>query len=254
MYAVDINCDLGESFGNYSFGNDEALMKYISSANIACGFHAGDPAIMQQTVALAVKENLAIGAHPGLPDLAGFGRRYMAISPAEAYQITLYQVGALAAFAKAAGTKLNHVKAHGALYNMAAENDAIAHAIANAVADFDQRLVFYGLSGSRMIKAAQKLRLATASEVFADRSYQGNGTLTPRSDPKALITDPDLCLEQVISLVRDNCVTTTENTKIKLQADTICVHGDHPHSLQFVKLIRQGLEAAGIAVKSIKSS
>lgn len=189
MQSIDLNCDMGEAFGNYPMPNDDTLMDYITSANIACGFHAGDPEVMQHTVNVAIKKGVAIGAHPGLPDLQGFGRREMKISANEAYQMTLYQIGALYGFVKAAGGKLHHVKAHGALYNMAAKDESLARAIVNAVHDFDPSLILYALANSQMVTAAQKIGLVTASEVFADRTYQDDGSLTPRVQSNAMITD-----------------------------------------------------------------
>ena len=183
--TLDLNCDMGEGVGAYKMGNDLAILDHVTSANIACGFHAGDPPTMRRLVAAALAKGVAIGAHPGLPDLQGFGRREMKISPAEAYAMVLYQVGALAGFAQAAGGRLNHVKPHGALYNMAAKNRALSDAIAQAVFDFDPGLVFFGLAGSEMIAAADALGLRSAQEVFADRSYQDDGTLSPRGEPGA---------------------------------------------------------------------
>src|SRR5580693_6750440 len=180
MQSIDLNCDMGEAFGNYPMPNDDLLLDYISSSNIACGFHAGDPEVMQHSVNMAVKKGVAIGAHPGLPDLQGFGRRDMKISANEAYQMTLYQIGALFGFVKAAGSKLHHVKTHGALYNMAAKDAALAKAIVEAVHDFDPTLILYALASSEMVQAAKKTGIAVASEVFADRTYQDDGSLTPR--------------------------------------------------------------------------
>lgn len=250
MKTIDLNCDMGEAFGNYSMPDDEKLMDYISSANIACGFHAGDFSVMQQTVQMAVKKGIALGAHPGLPDLQGFGRREMKISPSEAYQITLYQIGALHGFVKTAYARLNHVKLHGALYNMAAKDAELAKATAQAVADFDSSLTLYGLSGSEMIKAAQNLGLKTASEVFADRTYQDDGSLTPRNHSNALISNEDKALEQVLTMVMAQQVTSVNQRKIHIQADTVCLHGDGAHALKFVKLVSEKLKAEDITVKA----
>jgi UPF0271 protein len=249
MIEVDLNCDMGESAANCRNGYDEALMQYVSSVNIACGFHAGDAGIMQLTVAAAIKNNLAIGAHPGLQDAEGFGRRNISITPGEAYQITLYQIGAIAAFVKAAGNRLHHVKPHGALYNMAAESTPLSMAIAEAITDFDDSLVLYGLAGSKLIDAGKQKGLKTANEVFADRSYQPNGLLTPRSEPGAMITDPEKSLAHVISMVKNRYLVSTENTKVRVQADTICIHGDNENSLEFAKLIHNGLSAEKILIK-----
>lgn len=239
---------MGEAFGNYPMPNDILLLDYISSANIACGFHAGDPAVMQETVNLAIAKGVAIGAHPGLPDLQGFGRREMNISPKEAYQLTLYQIGALHAFVKAAGAKLNHVKPHGALYNMAAKNAQLAEAIASAIHDFDADLILYALAGSEMIKAGAQIGLKTAAEVFADRTYQDDGSLTPRSQPNALITDDELAIAQVMMMVNEQKVISTNNQPIPLKADTVCLHGDGEHAVSFAKKISEKLKAQQITV------
>ncbi|WP_224997381.1 LamB/YcsF family protein [Cesiribacter sp. SM1] len=250
--SIDLNCDMGESFGNFTIGNDEALLQYVSSANIACGFHAGDPAVMRKTVGMAIANGVAVGAHPGLPDLQGFGRREMAVKPEEVYEFVLYQVGALMAFTRAEGAALRHVKPHGALYNMAAVNSRIAEAIAEAVYKTDPALVLYGLAGSRLIDAGRRAGLRTAQEVFADRSYQQDGTLTPRSQPDALITAPEAAANQVLEMVRHNKVTTLQGTQYQLQPDTVCIHGDGPHALEFAQNIYQKLQEAGIEIKAIE--
>ncbi len=254
MATIDINCDMGEAFGNYQMPNDIQLFKYISSANIACGFHAGDAAVMQDTVALAIKNNVVIGAHPGLQDLQGFGRREMKISPKEAYQITLYQIGALSAFVKVAGAKLNHVKPHGALYNMAAKDLKLAQAIADAVYDFDASLILYGLAGSELINAATNKGLKSASEVFADRTYQDDGSLTPRSQVNALITNENDSLAQVLMMVKEQQVISANQKKaISLKADTLCIHGDGEHAVPFAKTIHHTLTKEGITIKAFSN-
>jgi UPF0271 protein len=250
MANIDINCDMGEAFGNYPMPNDEILFKYISSANIACSFHAGDPKVMQDTVALAIQNNVAIGAHPGLPDLQGFGRREMKISPKEAYQITIYQIGALSGFVKAAHAKLNHVKPHGALYNMAARDVKLAQAIVDAIHDFDPSLILYGLAGSEMIIAASKIGLKSASEVFADRTYQDDGSLTPRSLANALITNEKDSLAQVLKMINQQQVISVNQKVISLKADTLCIHGDGEHAVEFAKTIHQTLKNEGITIKA----
>jgi UPF0271 protein len=252
MQSIDLNCDMGEAFGNYPMSNDGILMDYITSANIACGFHAGDAQVMEQTVALAIKKNIAIGAHPGLPDLQGFGRREMKISAKEAYQITLYQTGALYAFVKAAGARLNHVKPHGALYNMAAKDASIAAAVAKAVYDFDPGLILYGLAGSEMIHAAQQIGMSCAAEVFADRTYQDDGSLTPRSQQNAMITDEEESLKQVLRMVKAQQVISVSNKTIPLTSDTLCLHGDGQHAVSFAKLIVNRLKTEGITISSLK--
>ncbi|TCP57603.1 UPF0271 protein [Tumebacillus sp. BK434] len=235
---VDLNCDMGESFGAYELGRDEEILAYVTSANIACGFHAGDPSVMRKTVQMALEKGVAIGAHPGLPDLVGFGRRNMAISPQEAYDLTVYQIGALQAFVQAAGGTLQHVKPHGALYNMAAQDAGLSLAIAEAVYRVDPALILYGLSGSQLVLAGEQIGLRTAHEIFADRTYQPDGTLTPRTAPGALIDDPATAAAQVIRMVRDGTV----------RADTVCIHGDGHHALAFAGEIRKQLQEQNIVV------
>jgi 5-oxoprolinase (ATP-hydrolysing) subunit A len=249
---IDLNCDLGESFGSYKIGKDEEVLSFISSANIACGFHAGDPHVINQTVQLAKKYGVAIGAHPGFQDLVGFGRRALAVSPKDVYDLVLYQIGALAAFCKAHEVKLSHVKPHGALYNMAAVDATLAEAIAEAVRIFDPTLSLYGLAGSRLIEAGEKYGLHTVSEVFADRTYQSDGTLTPRTQEGAVIHDSNVAIKQVLQMVKEQTVQTTTGEIIPIKADTICVHGDNDHALQFVQDLRQALTNEGITIKAIR--
>lgn len=250
MYHVDLNSDLGESFGLYTIGNDEAVLQYVSSANIACGFHAGDPHVMQKTVAMAAAAGVAVGAHPGVPDLMGFGRRKMDITPQEAYAMVVYQVGALQAFTTAAHVPLQHVKPHGALYNMAAKDKALAAAIAKAVYDVNPQLILYGLAGSHLISEGKKIGLQTASEVFADRTYQPDGTLTPRSQADAMVTDEDLAISRVLRMIQEGVVTAQNGEDIPVQADTICVHGDGAKALAFAHKIKTALEAHDVAVRA----
>lgn len=248
MYTVDLNCDLGESFGIYRIGDDAEIMKYITSANIACGFHAGDPSIMAKTVELAIKNSVKIGAHPGFPDLHGFGRRNMNLTADEVYSIVLYQLGALYAFVKAQGTKLHHVKPHGALYNMCAINRSLADAVAKAIFDFDSTLTLYGLANSELIKAGESYQLKTAQEVFADRTYQPNGTLTPRSESNALIIDEHEAINQTIQMVKEKRVTSVTGEHIPITADTICLHGDGAHAVAFAKKITAVFKVEGITI------
>jgi UPF0271 protein len=250
MAKVDLNSDLGESFGAYTIGMDERVLEVITSANIACGFHAGDPEIMRKTVGLALKNNVAIGAHPGLPDLAGFGRRNIAITPDAAYAMMVYQIGALDAFVKAEGAKMRHVKPHGALYNMAAADEKLAEAVAEAVYKVDGELILFGLSGSWMIKKARSLGLCAAEEVFADRTYQKDGSLTPRGLPGAMITGEEDSLAQVLGMVKNGTVKALSGDMIRIQADTICVHGDGEHALEFSRKIKERLIAEGVAVSA----
>ncbi|SFG03111.1 LamB/YcsF family protein [Pontibacter chinhatensis] len=249
--TVDLNCDMGESFGTWHMGNDSELLTYVSSANIACGFHAGDPATMKKTVRLALEKGVAIGAHPGLPDLVGFGRREMAVSAEEVYDMVVYQAGALMGFAKAEGAALHHVKPHGALYNMAAANATLAEAIAEAVARLDEQLILYGLAGSELVKAGEKYGLRTASEVFADRTYQADGTLTPRRQSDALITNPEQAIRQVLRMVKEGKVQSQQGAEVSIKADTICIHGDGPHALPFARLNHERLVSEGILIKAL---
>jgi 5-oxoprolinase (ATP-hydrolysing) subunit A len=251
MKTVDLNCDLGESFGAYRLGRDEEILPLITSANIACGFHAGDPGVMSRTVKLALEHQVAVGAHPGLQDLVGFGRREMKLSPREAYEITIYQVGALWGFVRAEGAVLRHVKPHGALYNMAAVSAGLAEAIAEAVYRIDPELILVGLAGSELIRAAKKTGLRSASEVFADRTYRPDGSLTPRSDPGALITDEQQSLQQVQQMVTEGKVRSIGGEEMQITAETICLHGDSPHAVKFASSIRSLLETEGVVVKSL---
>ncbi|QNL49414.1 LamB/YcsF family protein [Olivibacter sp. SDN3] len=250
MLSIDLNADIGEAFGNYRIPNDHLLLDYISSANIACGFHAGDPQIMQETVAAAKYKGVAIGAHPGLPDLQGFGRREIKIAASEAYQLIVYQIGALYGFIKASGAKLHHVKPHGALYNMAARDAVLAEAIAQAVYDFDKSLTIYGLAGSEMITAAKKKGLKTAAEVFADRTYQDNGLLTPRTEQNALITDEKKAIDQVILLVKNQQVATINDRLIPIQAETLCLHSDNLNAFLFAQYIVNRLKEEGVSIQA----
>lgn len=248
---VDLNCDLGEAFGNYSFGGDDQIIPLITSANIACGFHAGDQHVMNQTVALAKANGIGIGAHPGLPDLQGFGRRNMDLSPKEIYDIVIYQLGALSGFCNVHQVKINHVKPHGALYQMGARDKAIAHAIAQAVYDFDESLIYVGLSNTLLVTEAQAVGLITASEVFADRRYEDDGQLVSRKENDALITDTEEAIEQVVKMVKSQKVITKNNKEIDIQADTICVHGDGEHALEFVTKIRERLSKEGVSISKL---
>ena len=250
MVSVDINCDVGESFGPWRMGNDAALMQYITSANIACGFHAGDPLVMRKTVRLALKYHIAIGAHPGFPDLQGFGRRGMSMTPEEVFAMVLYQIGALEAIARAEGGTLHHVKPHGALYNMAAKDAGLADAIARAVQQAGTGLVLYGLSGSALIQAGEAIGLRTASEVFADRTYQDDGSLTPRSNPGALIEDTSKAVAQAMQMVRKQTVASTNGKTVALASQTICLHGDGAHAVEFAIAVNKALKEAGIVLKA----
>lgn len=251
MFTVDLNCDLGESFGRYKLAEQKEILKYVTSANIACGFHAGDPSVMRETVKLAIENQVKIGAHPGLPDLNGFGRREMKISQQEAYDMVVYQIGALQGFLSTCNEGMQHVKPHGALYNMAAKDAKLAEAIAQAVYDVSPSLILFGLAGSELTKAGEKLGLRTAHEVFSDRTYQSDGTLTSRSQPDALIKDKEQSVAQVVKMVTEGKVTSQQKTQVSLKADTVCIHGDGEHALAFAKYIKETLEQNNITVTSI---
>jgi UPF0271 protein len=248
MKTVDLNCDMGESFGAWTMGDDAALMPLVTSANIAAGFHAGDPATIRATVQLAAAHGVAIGAHPSLPDLAGFGRRAMKISPREVRDLVLYQSGAVAAFARAAGATLHHVKPHGALYNMAAVDGALADAIAAAAAELGGGVLLYGLAGSAMIDAAARHGVRAIGEVFADRSYQADGTLTPRGRPDAMITDERAAVAQALSMIEDGRVRSLDGVDVPVAAGTLCLHGDQPGAVAFARALRAAFAERGIAL------
>ena len=249
MNSIDLNCDLGESFGAYTIGSDEKVIPFITSANVACGWHAGDPLVMRKTVALCRKYGVSVGAHPGLPDLMGFGRRVMAVSPEEAKAYIQYQVGALQAFCRAAGVRLSHVKLHGAIYNMAAKDEALANAVVEALAELDARLILLGLSGSEMLKAAERVGLNWKSEVFADRGYRRDGTLVPRREPGAMIENEDEAIARVVRMVMKGVVASVDGVDVPVRADSVCVHGDGEKALQFVAKMRAELPKAGIEVR-----
>lgn len=248
MRMLDINSDMGEGFGHWPLGSDDALLEHVSSTNIACGFHAGDPRTMATLVRNATARGVSIGAHPGLPDLQGFGRREMKISPTEAYEMTVYQIGALKGFTDAAGVRLAHVKAHGALYNMAAKDLKLAEALARAVKDVDASLVFFVLSGSAMVECARGLGLKIACEVFGDRSYQDDGSLTPRAQPGAMITDLKQSVDQVLRMVREGKVRAQSGKDVAIECDTLCLHGDQPGAVAFAREVRCALEAEGVRI------
>jgi len=248
---IDLNSDLGESIGNKIVGNDAEIMKYITSANIACGFHAGDPLIMAKTVQLALENNVAIGAHPAYPDLEGFGRRSIKMNDDELFAIILYQVGALKSITNAFGGKVNHVKPHGALYNDIAKNYQKAKLVSEAIYKIDPKLIFVGLANSQMLIAAKETGLRIASEVFADRAYLDDGTLVPRTQEGAVIHDTTKCINQINQILTENSVQTISGKTIPMQADTICVHGDNADALDFVKALNAFFLQKGIKLKSL---
>jgi UPF0271 protein len=248
MTTVDLNCDMGESYGAWKMGADAGVMPYISSANIACGFHAGDPATIRKTVRLAVDNGVAVGAHPSLPDLMGFGRRAMRISPQDMYDLVVYQAGAVEAFARAAGAKLHHVKCHGALYNMAATDEGLSEAMARAVKDLGGEVKLYALSNSLMMNVAKTKNIQVYGEVFADRGYSDDGTLAPRDKPGGLIEDAEQSVRQVLGMVEGGYVTSLSGKRVPVAADTLCLHGDQPGAVTFARKLRETFKERGIAV------
>lgn len=251
MYKVDLNCDLGESFGNYKIGCDDEVIPFISSANIACGFHASDPVVMNKTVDMAKRCGISVGAHPGFPDLMGFGRRKMDITPHEAKVMLQYQIGALDAFCKAHNIKMSHVKPHGALYNMAGKDIELSLAICEGIKSVNPNLILLGLSGSKMIEAAKMTGIKYASEVFADRAYNDDGSLVDRKKNGAVITDEDEAINRVIQMVKEGRVKSINGNDIEIQAQSICIHGDNIKALEFAKKIRHSLEYENIEILSL---
>lgn len=250
MKQIDINCDLGESFGNYIIGNDEKMMPFISSANIACGFHAGDPVVIERTVKLALQNNVKIGAHPGYPDLQGFGRRSVKMSPEEIRTSMLYQIAALKGISESLGGILHHIKPHGALYNDAAYNPEIAKAIISAIRQIDPKLKLYALSGSPMVELAKQAGLQTASEVFADRAYEPNGQLVSRKKEGAVIYDVELCKQGVLRMISDKKVEAINGEIVSINAETVCIHGDNPAALKMAKELYNFLSENNIEIKA----
>jgi len=248
MDRVDLNADVGESVGVHRYGDDEGVMPFITSASIACGFHAGDPGVMRATVALARAHGVTVGAHPGLPDLVGFGRREMQVSPREVEDLVAYQVGALAGIAAGQGVRLAHVKPHGALYNMAARDRALADAVVQGIRAVDEKLVVFGLSNSKLIDAALQAGLAAASEAFADRGYTADGRLAPRGLPGAVMSSAEDVMVRAVEMVRLKRVLAIDGSVVTLAVDTLCLHGDTPGAAELARLVRGGLEAAGILV------
>ena len=251
MHRVDLNADMGESFGAYTLGDDDALLLSVTSASIACGFHAGDPGTMARAVAACTLHGVALGAHPGLPDLVGFGRRALAVTPAEARDLVTYQIGALAAFAARSGVRLQHVKPHGALYTMAERDPLLAAAIARAVREVDADLILMGLSGGALVEAGRMLGLCVAHEVFADRAYIADGTLAPRGSPGAVLHDPDEVAARIVRLVREEKIAATDGSDLTLEADTVCLHGDAPGAALLASVVRRTLEEEGVAVRAL---
>ena len=248
MYKVDLNSDLGESFGRYTLGMDADILQLVSSANVACGYHASDPLVMNKTIAMAKEAGVRVGAHPGFPDLMGFGRRNMDVSPAEAKAYTLYQLGALDAFCKAHGVKMQHVKPHGAMYNMAGKDYALSKAICEAIYEYDKDLIVMALSGGELVHAAENMGLKVAREVFADRAYEEDGSLVNRRKEGAMITDENEAIARVVRMIKEQKVTAITGKDIPIKADSVCVHGDGVKALAFVKKIRETLTAEGVEI------
>ncbi len=248
---IDINSDLGESFGAYTIGHDAGLMKSITSANVAAGFHAGDPSVLRETIRLAKANGVAVGAHPGFPDLVGFGRRELNVTPSEAEDLVLYQVAAVVGVAAAEGMRVQHVKPHGALFNMAVRNAELSAAIARAVAAIDRSLILFGLPGSEILNAGRAAGLRVAAEIFADRAYEPDGSLMSRRKPGSVIHDANAVVSRAVRMVKERSVTASDGSVVPLDADTICVHGDTPGSDHLAATLRAGFEAAGVTVKAI---
>ena len=246
MARIDFNCDMGESFGSYKLGQDEEVIKYITSANVACGFHAGDPQWMRHTVKLAEEHGVGIGAHPSFPDLQGFGRRNMAVTSAEAKDDVTYQIGALKAFTR--DHRLQHVKPHGAMYNMAVDGGDLAKAINEAVLEIDPEMILIVLAGSPWVGVAREMGLRVATEAFADRALNPDGTLVSRSKPGSVIHDLDEVVERSLKMVTEGKATAITGEEVEVQADTLCLHGDTPGAVEMARAVRNGLRDAGVEI------
>lgn len=251
MFMIDLNSDLGEGFGDYTLGMDNEVLKYVSSANIACGWHAGDPIIMNATVKMAKKMKVSVGAHPGYNDLMGFGRRNMSLSFNELKMYVKYQLGALMAISEVYGVKIQHLKPHGAMYNAAATNYEYARAISEAIYEVDKNIILLGLANSEMINAGKTVGIKTANEVFADREYMDNGTLVPRKIEGSVITDADLVIKRAVKMIKNGTVESINGKIISIKADSICVHGDNPNAVDFVKKIKESFESEHIKIKNL---
>ena len=253
--TIDLNCDLGESFGPWEMGNDAAMIELATSVNVACGFHAGDADIMRRTVELAKARGVSVGAHPGYRDLHGFGRRPVpGLKSSEIENLVAYQIGALQAIATAAGHKVTHVKAHGALSNVACEDDMTATAIANAIKSVDPKLVFVVLANSKLVRAGEGANLRLAHEIFADRAYEDDGNLVSRKKPGAVLHDPKAIADRVVRMVQDGAVVSVTGKVIKMRTDTVCIHGDTPGAVDIARGVRQALKEAGITVAPFRTA
>ncbi|MCF8567453.1 5-oxoprolinase subunit PxpA [Alicyclobacillus tolerans] len=250
---IDLNSDLGESFGAYTMGHDELVIPSVTSVNVACGFHGGDPTVIQQTVEMAVKHNVAVGAHPGFPDLLGFGRRNIVMDAKDVYSMMIYQIGAVRAFTDLFNIPLQHVKPHGALNNMAAVDADLAMAIAKSIRDYDKDLILLAVAGTELAKAGEKVGLPVAQEVFADRNYEPNGTLRPRKYSDALIRDPEESFRRVLRMVQDHVIEAIDGTLVPVQPDSVCLHGDGPTAVKLAETLRRELTAHGVEVRSLAS-
>lgn len=250
MYSVDLNSDMGESFGAYQIGNDREIIKYVTTANVACGWHGGDPMVMERVIQMAKEQGVAVGAHPGYPDLMGFGRRKMVLSPAEITNYMRYQIGALYAFTRSYGMKLQHVAPHGALGNLCQYDYDVSEAICRAVCDFDKDLMIYYCAGAVLGEVAERMGLRTAVEIFADRAYMDDLSLVPRGTPGAMITDEEVSIKRCVRMVKQGMVTTITGKEIPIKGDTLCVHGDGQKALEFVRRIRRVFEDEGIIIKN----
>lgn len=254
MRTIDLNCDMGESYGAWRMGADSAVMPWITSANIACGFHAGDPTTMRATVQAAAAANVAIGAHIGLPDRVGFGRRAMAVSAAELHAMSVVQLGALQAMARTVGARVTHLKPHGALYHMLEQDAALAQAVVQAIRDVDASVRLVGLAGGALVRAGEAAGLAVAHEAFADRRYRADGHLVARGQPGAVIEDVAAAVRQAIGLAVDGTVESVDGARVSVRADSLCVHGDRPDAALFAQSLHEGLQAAGVAPCSLGAS
>lgn len=252
MYMIDLNSDIGESFGAYVMGDDRAVMKSITSANVACGFHAGDPIVLRSTIISCAETGVAVGAHPGYPDLVGFGRRNIACTPEEVYADCLYQIGAIAAFCRASSLELQHVKPHGAMYNQAAKSPEMAAAIVAAIKDAGGSLILMGLANSEFERAAMAAGVPFAAEAFADRAYMADGSLVPRSKPGSVIHDAEAAAERVVRMATDGTVTAIDGTVISFRPASICMHGDTPEAVEMAAAVRKALESAGVQIKNLR--
>ena len=248
--VVDLNSDMGESFGVYKLGDDAAMLAIVSSANVACGFHAGDPLVMHETVRTAKVNGVAVGAHPGFRDLWGFGRRpIMGEPPEDVAKEVVYQIGALQAIARSVGHRMSHVKTHGSLGNLIAVDEAMADGVARAIRDADPEAIFVVMPGTAMERAGQRHNLRMAREIYADRTYQDDGTLTSRKQPGAVLHDPEEAAKRVLAMVRERAIVSVSGKHVPVSIDTVCVHGDNPEAVAMARRVREVLEADGVRIR-----